>query len=192
MSAMTGVPSVKLTYFVHGTTLDNERGIATGWEPGALSELGKRQCAELKELLQNQRKHFDIVFCSDLKRAVDSATFVFGTAVRVVPDVRLREVNYGDFTEHPEEEVSAMKSGRITTPFPNGESYAEVEGRVRDFVRFLLGNYAGKRVAAVSHQAPQLALDVIVNGKTWEQAFSGDWRNKTPKEWLPGWEYDLG
>lgn len=26
--------SVKITYFVHGTTTDNENGIATGWAPG--------------------------------------------------------------------------------------------------------------------------------------------------------------
>ena len=41
----------------------------------------------------------------------------------------------------------------------------------------------------MGHQAPQLALEVLLNGKTWEQAFADDWR-KT-KAWKPGWEYEL-
>ena len=32
--------SVNITYFVHGTTTDNEKGLATGWEQGELSALG--------------------------------------------------------------------------------------------------------------------------------------------------------
>ena len=26
--------TTKITYFVHGTTTDNEKGLATGWGPG--------------------------------------------------------------------------------------------------------------------------------------------------------------
>ena len=57
----------------------------------------------------------------------------------------------------------------------------------RDFVEFLKKNYDGKTVAIVAHRAPQLALDVITNNKTWEQALADDWR-KT-KSWQPCWEY---
>jgi len=39
----------------------------------------------------------------------------------------------------------------------------------------------------VAHKAPQLALDVLLRNKTWEQAFTEDWRKK--KAWQPGWEY---
>jgi hypothetical protein len=41
----------------------------------------------------------------------------------------------------------------------------------------------------VAHKAPQLVLDVLLKNKSWEQAFSEDWR-KT-KSWKPGWEYIL-
>ena len=34
---------IKITYFVHGTTTDNEQDLATGHAPGELSELGKQQ-----------------------------------------------------------------------------------------------------------------------------------------------------
>ena len=57
--------SVKITYFVHGTTTDNETGKATGWLPGELSELGRKQAIELS--VQAADKKFDAVYCSDLK-----------------------------------------------------------------------------------------------------------------------------
>ena len=44
-------------------------------------------------------------------------------------------------------------------------------------------------MAIVAHKAPQLALDVLLKGKTWKEAFAEDWR-KT-KSWKPGWEYEI-
>ena len=75
----------------------------------------------------------------------------------------------------------------IDAPFPRGESYKDVEKRMAGFLADLKQNYDGKHVAIVAHQAPQLALDVLLMGKTWQQAITEDWR-KT-KAWQPGWEY---
>ena len=75
----------------------------------------------------------------------------------------------------------------IKEPFPNGESLEDVERRVREFVEFLKENYAGKTIGIVAHRAPQLALEVITKGISWEEANANDWR-KTG-EWQPGWEY---
>ncbi len=180
-------PSVKITYFVHGTTFDNEKGISTGWLPGELSELGKKQSRELANAITE--KKFDVVFCSDLKRAVDSAKLTFGNTVQIITDSRLRECNYGDLNGGEEKKVKQLMEQSINTPFPNGESYKQVEKRIREFVEFLRANYSRKSIAIVAHQAPQLALDVIVNGKTWREAIRDDWRRKTPKEWKPGWKY---
>lgn len=35
--------SIKITYFVHGTTTDNEKKISSGWADVGLSELGIKQ-----------------------------------------------------------------------------------------------------------------------------------------------------
>lgn len=80
-----------------------------------------------------------------------------------------------------------MQENMITDQFPGGESYEDVKMRINDFLNFLKQNYEGKLVAIVAHKAPQLALDVLLKNKTWEQAFADDWR-KT-KSWKPGWEY---
>lgn len=180
--------SVHITYFVHGTTIDNEKEISSGWSDAVLSELGVKQSLDLKNLIQGQT--FDVVFCSDLKRAQDSAELVFGGAVPIIPDARLRECNYGKLNGAPSSVVEPMQEREcILNKFPEGESYEDVKFRVADFLEFLKKNYDGKKVAIVAHKAPQLSLDVLLKGKTWEQALAEDWR-KT-KAWQLGWEYTL-
>jgi len=179
--------SVKITYFVHGTTTDNEKEISSGWFDVELSELGIKQSIELKDKIKD--KKFDIVFCSDLRRAVDSAKLTFEGVAPIIPDARLRECNYGKYNAQPSSIVEPMQEKAITEKFPDGESYEDVKARIADFLKFLKQNYAGKRVAIVAHKAPQLAFDVLLKGKTWGDAFEEDWR-KT-KRWQPGWEYIL-
>jgi alpha-ribazole phosphatase/probable phosphoglycerate mutase len=178
---------IQIIYFVHGTTTDNEAGISSGWYDVPLSGLGRQQSIDLTEKIA--RKKFDVVFCSDLKRAVDSAHLTFGDTVAIIPDVRLRECNYGTLNAHKASIVEPLQEINITTRFPEGESYEDVKERVADFLEFLKREYDGKSVAIVAHKAPQLALDVLLEGKTWEQALAEDWR-KT-KSWKPGWEYTL-
>jgi alpha-ribazole phosphatase/probable phosphoglycerate mutase len=181
---------VRITYFVHGTTTDNQEGLATGWAPGELSKLGRRQCLELIDKIKAQRMKFDVVFCSDLKRAVDSAEITHRKDnVPIIQDKRLRECNYGDLTRTKSKDIESNIYHYINNSFPNGESYKDVENRIRSFCKDLLKKYSGKSVAIVAHRAPQLALDVIIKGKSWKRAFDEDWRHK--KAWKPGWVYLL-
>ncbi len=179
--------SVQITYFVHGTTFDNEQNISSGWKDVDISPKGIEQSILLKDQIKD--KKFDVVFCSDLKRAVHSADLTFKDVIQIIPDKRLRECNYGDFNGKTSEIVEPMQETHVTERFPNGESYEDVKARITDFLKFLKENYDGKSVAIVAHKAPQLALEVLLKGKTWEQAFSEDWR-KT-HSWQPGWEYTL-
>ena len=175
--------SVKIIYFVHGTTTDNLEHKSTGWNPGILSELGIKQSKELREKIN--LKEIDLVISSDLQRAIDSAKYVFGVDKEILYDERIRECNYGDLNG---EDSSLVKDEEhIDNKFPNGESMKDVEERLRDFCDFLLKNYDGKTIALVAHKAPQLALDVITKNITWNQAIEQDWR-KT-KSWQPGWIY---
>lgn len=178
---------IYITYFVHGTTTDNEQNISSGWSDVKLSELWIQQSIALKN--QVDITHFDVVFCSDLKRSIHSAKLTFENIVPIIADARLRECNYGDLNGKSSEIVEPMQEENITRAFANGESYEDVKARIANFLQFLKINYSGKSVAIVAHKAPQLALDVLIGWKTWEQAFANDWRKK--KEWKPGWEYIL-
>ncbi len=179
--------NVCITYFVHGTTTDNENKISSGWHDVDLSELGIHQSIELRNKVKD--RHFDVVFCSDLKRAIHSAELTFGNKVKIIKDMRLRECNYGKYNAQPSEIVEPMQEHHITKEFPDGESYEDVKKRISRFLDFLKKDYCGKHVAVVAHKAPQLALDVLLKGKTWEQAFADDWRKRNA--WQPGWEYEV-
>jgi broad specificity phosphatase PhoE len=174
---------IKITYFVHGTTIDNEKNLCTGWTDGELSTLGIEQAKELGKIVKEQK--FDALFCSDLKRAVNSAELGFANQYKITQNQRLRECNYGDFNQADEKNVNYKE--HITLPFPNGESLEDVEKRIKKFLDFLKENYNNKHIAIVAHKAPQLALEVLLNNKTWEQAIDEDWRHT--KSWQAGWEY---
>lgn len=175
---------VEIKYFVHGTTTDNLEKKASGWLPGELSEKGKEQAKALADIIKDE--HFDIVFCSDLQRAIDSAHIDFaGRDIDIIIDSRLRECNYGDYNGKDSKLANYFE--HITTPFPNGESMMDIEKRIASFLDFLKSNYDGKKVAIVAHKAPQLAIEVLTQGKTWLQALESDWR--ITKNWQPGWNY---
>lgn len=177
--------AVKITYFVHGTTLDNLEHKSTGWLPGVLSEKGIKQSIDLKE--QVDINQYDVVFCSDLKRAVDSAKYTFEGIKEIIQDERLRECNYGDY--NGQDSSLANYETHIQDRFPNGECMLDVEKRIQSFCNYLLEHYDGKHIAIVAHKAPQLAFQVITEGKSWKEAIDKDWR-KT-KSWQPGWEYHI-
>ncbi len=179
--------SIKIIYFVHGTTTDNEKEISSGWFDVELSEKGVQQAIDLRDQIKDEK--IDIVFCSDLKRAVESAKLIFRNEIKIIVDKRLRECNYGEYNAKPSRIVEPLQEKNIENRFPGGESCEDVKKRISEFLSDLKEEYEGKTIAIVAHKAPQLVLDVLLKGKTWEQAFTEDWR-KT-KEWQPGWHYDL-
>ena len=179
--------ATRITYFVHGTTTDNEQGRSSGWSDVDLSALGVQQSRELTQHIKD--KHFDVVFCSDLKRALHSANLTWGDKVKIVQDERLRELNYGDYNGKPTEIVEPIQRRSIFEPMPNGESHEMVKERMASFLDDLRRDYRDKSVAIVAHKAPQLALDVLIKEMPWEEAFDNDWRRTG--SWQPGWEYEL-
>lgn len=175
---------IKILYFVHGTTTDNALKLCSGWKEAMLNDLGRRQAENLGNVSFERGDKFDVMFTSDLKRAVESSNIAFPD-VEKHTDNRLRECNYGDLDG--EHKSLVVYEEHVNEAFPNGESLEDVEKRMREFVDFLKENYSGKTVGIVAHRAPQLALEVITKGISWEEANKNDWR-KTG-DWQPGWEY---
>lgn len=179
--------SIKITYFVHGTTTDNEKNISSWRYDVELSELWIKQSIELKN--QVDVSAFDVVFCSDLKRATDSAKLTFEDKVPIIIDSRLRECNYGIYNAKDSDIVEPLQEKSINKKFPEWESYEDVKIRIQNFLNDLKSNYNNKHIAIVAHKAPQLVLDVIIKWKTREEAFTDDWRKKKARQ--PGREYIL-
>lgn len=179
--------AVTITYFVHGTTTDNELGRATGWLPGELSARGREQAVELGKLVKTD---FDVMISSDLQRAIASMELGFAGRFPMEHDARLRECNYGRLNGGPEQIVKADMISHISEKFPEGECYEDVQQRMLSLLADVVQRFDGQHVAFMAHQAPQLALEVIVNGKSWQEAIETDWR-KT-KQWRPGWDYRFG
>ncbi len=173
---------MKVIYFVHGTTSDNAEGKCSGWKQASLTDIGKERAIKLGELRKDIQ--FDVIFTSDLMRAIESANLAFPN-VKHIQDTRIRECNYGDFDG--EDKSLVVYEEHIDNPFPNGESLKDVEKRVENFIKFLKDNYQGKTIGIVAHRAPQLAFEVLTKNISWEEAIKNDWR-KT-KSWKPGWEY---
>ena len=132
----------------HGETEWNKQGLLQGWLDSPLTELGKQQAIAVDW-------QPDVVYASDLGRAVTTAQLMFPNRP-IIQDARLREIFLGEwqgreisgllqdaayrsYCEQPEAFVAATQ-----------EPFAQVAGRMLDFCRSLQHN-ASKNIAVVSH-----------------------------------------
>ena len=174
--------TTEIVFETHAISIDNEAGIATGWLPGRLSARGREQAALLGERRRNDG--LDVVFTSDLRRAVETAGIAFGgSPLRMVADERLRECNYGELngTAEPLHDREA----HVDVPYPGGESWRQAVERVAGFLEELRRERAGERVLVIGHSATRFGLEVVANGRKIEEVMVEAFT------WQPGWEYAL-
>ena len=172
---------VKLIYETHATSVDNETGVATGRLPGELSAAGRAQAAELGE----RRRGVDVVYASDLRRAVQTAQIAFGGVCEIKLDARLRECDYGIYNGRPVSEVHALRRRHVDTPWPGGQSYRHVVGETAAFLEDVAKRWQGRTVLVIAHSANRFALRNLFEGVPLEELVDA------PFDWQPGWEYDL-
>jgi 2,3-bisphosphoglycerate-dependent phosphoglycerate mutase len=169
-----------VVFETHATSEDNEAGIATGWLGGALSAAGRNQAAELGA--RRRDDGIDVVYSSDLNRAVETARIAFGgTSLPVRLDWRLRECDYGDWNGMPRAQLDAERTEHVERPWPGGESWRQAVERVGGF----LDELTGGRVVVIGHVATRWALDCRVHGRSLESLAAEQF------VWRPGWEYEL-
>lgn len=175
---------VTIIFESHGTTYDNKNEISSGHADAELSSLGRKQAKELGERYRD--KPLDAVFCSDLSRSYETGDIAFRERnILLIKDKRLRECDYGDFTQHPSKEVKALRKKYIKIPFPNGESYEQTSERMKNFLQDLLANYDSKTVMVIGHRATQYGLERWVKGLSLLEIVTASWK------WQPGWMYHL-
>ena len=175
---------VTIIFEAHSTSLDNETGLASGHNDVELSELGRKQSKELGERYVDQT--FDAIYCSDLRRSYETAQLAFGDKYPIIQDARLRECDYGELTQKPSAIVNPEKANRISTPFPNGESYEQCCARVEKFLKDIANEYDGKTIMIIGHRATQYGLEHAINHVSVYDAVTALW------QWQPGWRYEVG
>lgn len=185
--------AIELVFETHSTTVDNEEERATGWLPGELSEQGREQARQLGRRRENDG--IAAVFCSDLARAVQTASVAFagsaaesaaGSAIPVLHDWRLRECDYGQLNGMPVAELHAGRREHLDQPYPDGESWRQAVARVGRFLGDLPLRWDGRRVLVIGHVATRWGLDHLVGGVPLEDLVEQDFG------WREGWEYRVG
>jgi broad specificity phosphatase PhoE len=145
---------MKLILVRHGEAENNVSVVAGGQLEYKLTENGIEQAKKLAERLKDEK--IAIVFSSPLSRAKDTAKEIvkLHPKVKIVYDNRLKEMNFGElegkstnlFHAAAEEFKGPLEEFRVK----GGESYKELIGRVKSFIKGL-EKYHGKTVLVVSH-----------------------------------------
>jgi 2,3-bisphosphoglycerate-dependent phosphoglycerate mutase len=174
--------SPQIWFETHAHSTDNEAGVATGWLPGELSAAGREAAVEVGH--RHAAHDLSAVFCSDLRRAVQTAEIAFSArGLPILHDWRLRECNYGALNGAPKADIDARRLGHANAPWPRGESYRDVVSRVRSFLADLARHGPGATVLVIGHSATKWALDAIYIDQPLEDAIAAG------ITWQPGWRY---
>jgi 2,3-bisphosphoglycerate-dependent phosphoglycerate mutase len=172
---------IQLVYETHSITEDNESGHATGWLPGRLSAAGRDAARELGQ----RRRDVDVVVCSDLGRAVETAAIAFERlGVPVLFDWRLRECDYGTLNGAPHASVHP-RARHLDVAHPGGETWRIAVERNLLVLPDLRRVWDGLTVLLIGHAATRFAMRVHFDGADLDDIIDADFG------WQPGWEYEL-
>ena len=144
----------------HGATILSAEDRFAGATDVDLSSEGRRQAEALALRLSDD--HLTAVYCSPLKRTVETATII-AQPQGLTPILcdGLREINHGRWeslrrsdveTQFPQEYVEWEEDPYIYAPL-GGESGLSVMARALPVIREIVSNHAGENVAVVSHKA---------------------------------------
>ena len=141
---------MKKTYYLylfrHGETTYNSKGQFTGFDNPPLTKKGFDDAYILSERLKD--KKFNIAIQTPLKRSKDTLKAVLKNhpeCKRVLTDARMKERNYGRLNGKTHAQI-VQRYGFLqydkwhrdfNTRPPKGESFADVEKRVKSFIHDL-------------------------------------------------------
>jgi broad specificity phosphatase PhoE len=176
---------IEIVFETHALTEDNERGIATGWLPGRLSERGRANAADM-----GRRRRDDgitAVFTSDLRRATQTAEIAFGgTDIPILYDWRLRECDFGTRNGSPGAEIRKDRLDHCRRPYPGGESHEQAIARVARCLADLPTRWDGQRVMLIGHLATYRALEHVTTRRSVRDLVAATFERRAE-----GWEYQL-
>jgi probable phosphoglycerate mutase len=155
---MSTETSTELTLVRHGRTIWHAENRYTGVSDVPLDEVGRGQAVALAEWAS--RRHFDVLVCSPVPRAVATAAPV-AAAIGLRPEVLadLREVDFGiaegrtlaELRETYPDAAEAFVADPVANPFPGAEPPAAAAARAVAALRDVADRYRGRSVLVIAH-----------------------------------------
>ncbi|MEK7611905.1 MAG: class I tRNA ligase family protein [Patescibacteria group bacterium] len=184
------LPQAEFFLIRHGEAEHNTKNQMAGDDerPSLLTAKGKTQAKKAGADLK--KKKIDLIISSPFARAKETAEIVSeATGAEIVYDERIREINVGVFNRAPVDDYHAFFNSfeeRFTKTPEGGETLIDLARRVTSFMKDVRAQYAGKRIAVVSHGDPLWVLSAILDGmnltaeiKEAEYILPGKWISRT-------------
>ena len=156
----------------HGQSIHNLEERIAGQRDSQLTELGFQDARDVASAIG--RSDFDILYCSDLLRARQTAEAIIGVLalhcpIRLSP--LLRELDYGEFTEKPVTDAFTFLNYKLEPQrrYPAGEGFSDLEDRVGRFLMQLHRKSSRQRILVVAH-AGSLRLILMLCDPSHRQA----------------------
>ncbi len=177
----------------HGQTDYNLNDLIQGWTDNDLNENGIRQAIETANKIKDIK--FDIIYTSDLKRALRTAQIVkehLNYDIDIILDRGLREQHMGDWEgqktsiiiEKYKDLFIQIKNDPFKYNPPNGEKFQEVVSRIKYFLENL-GNRNYRNVLIVGHQIVNAIIYVLLNNIDWKSFWN--YKQKNGEIWIVKW-----
>ena len=181
----TNPPGTKLSVFRHGGTQGNIDGRFIGCKDEDLNEVGIKQVQIAINNLKEKGEKFDLIITSPLKRAKNSAQIIAKEmGIPIIENTLLRERNFGeldgltweDFSQKFPD-IAAQNTPTFQDCLPSGESIADVEARVKDFLQEISKEYQNKNILVMTHAGIIRILKRVLGGVSLEESRSEDIKN---------------
>jgi broad specificity phosphatase PhoE len=153
----------------HGETQWNEKGLMQGWKNSDLTEKGIENAKRLAERLKDI--NFDVIYCSPLDRAIDTAKYINGESnTKIVMVESLKEMGFGSWEGmehskikelHYEQYTSFYERPHLYKPQENGESFEGLLMRVKKAWDEIL-EAGGNNILIVTHAVVLKTLYTII------------------------------
>ncbi len=178
-----GIHIMELYIVRHGETIWNKEKRLQGSTDIELGPEGIRLAKETGEALMGTK--IDLIYSSPLKRAFETANLIRnGRDIPLIPDDRIRELNFGISEGQRYEDLYADKDSyfkyffdqpQLYKPSENGETLDHLVERASDFMQEVIEPLEGdcERVMIVAHGAMNKAIMTYIKGHSLEHFWSG-------------------
>jgi len=159
-------------YFVmrHGEAENNVLCVySSDQKKNHLTEFGQTKVVETAQILLN--KKITKIYCSPFLRTRETAEIVAKylnfPKDKIIYDERIRELEFGDFSDKPEEnfwDYVKKENWEFDSVIPNGESYQDAKNRMGDFLYEIDQSNQDETILIISHGLAVEMFPAIIEG----------------------------